>query len=152
MSGNSFPTGTQTVTFLWLVQGLGVSCPPTPTHPRPHFSFLTGTLIQKATALEATEECWPGLPSGVFQTPHCSLRPKYLPLEWVRVSPFFFFFFWQMRTMPTNILWAQIRHVKAIRALATERLPCEDGGHTERIRPQGHPPTARQLPSTMSGS
>ena len=59
----------------------------------PHFSFLTGTLIQKATALEATEECWPGLPSGVFQTPHCSLRPKYLPLEWVRVSPFFFFFF-----------------------------------------------------------
>ena len=68
------------------------SCPSTPTHPRPHFSFLTGTLIQKATALEATEECWPGLPSGVFQTPHCSLRPKYLPLEWVRVSPFFFFF------------------------------------------------------------
>ena len=41
---------------------------------------------------------------------------------------------------------------KAIRALATERLPCEDGGHTERIRPQGHPPAARQLPSTMSGS
>ena len=38
------------------------------------------------------------------------------------------FVFLQVRTMPTNILWAQIRHVKAIRAPATERLPCEDGG------------------------
>ena len=54
--------------------------------------------------------------------------------------------------MPTNIVWVQVRHIKAIRAPATERLPREDRGDTERIRPQGHPPPARQLPSSMSGT
>ena len=54
--------------------------------------------------------------------------------------------------MPTNIVWAQGRHIKAIRAPATERLPYEDRGDIERIRPQGHPPPARQLPFAMSGT
>jgi len=49
---------------------LGVSSPP------PHFSFLIETLCEQAGAVEATEELWPGLPSGVFQRPHCSLWPS----------------------------------------------------------------------------
>ena len=44
--------------------------------PPPHFCFLIGTLCQQATAVAATLELWRGLPSGVFQMPHCSLHPK----------------------------------------------------------------------------
>ena len=40
------------------------------------FSFLLKTLCKQASAVEATEELWPGLPSGVFQMPHCSMRPS----------------------------------------------------------------------------
>ena len=56
--------------FWWPIWGLGVSSLP------PHFSFLIGTLCEQASAVEATEELWPGLPSGVFQMPHCSKRPS----------------------------------------------------------------------------
>ena len=44
--------------------------------PPPHFSIHIGTLCELASAMEATEELWPGLPSGVFQSPHCSLCPS----------------------------------------------------------------------------
>ena len=39
------------------------------------FSFFTGTLCEQS-AVEMTEELWAGLPSGVFQRPHCSPCPS----------------------------------------------------------------------------
>ena len=71
MSGNSFQTCTQTTTFLVARTGT-LGSPPWP----PCFSFLIGTLWKQANAVEATEELRPGLPSGVFQRPHCSLHPS----------------------------------------------------------------------------
>ena len=41
----------------------------------PVFFLLTPSLI-RSVAMEAAEELWPGLPSGVFQKPHCSLGPS----------------------------------------------------------------------------
>ena len=41
--------------------------------PPPRFSFLT--LREQVSAMEATEELWPGLPSGVFQRPPGLLCP-----------------------------------------------------------------------------
>ena len=71
ISGNSFPTCARTTTFLVAHTGNLGSLP-----PPPRFSFLIGTLCHQASAVEATEELWPGLPSGVFQRPHCSLCPS----------------------------------------------------------------------------
>ena len=41
----------------------------------PLFFLLTPSAI-RSVAMEAAEELWPGLPSGVFQRPHCSLGPS----------------------------------------------------------------------------
>ena len=70
MSGNSFPTRAQTMTSLVAHTGNLGSLP-----PPPHFSFFIGTLCEQASVVEATETLWLGLPSGVFQRPHCSLSP-----------------------------------------------------------------------------
>ena len=38
--------------------------------------FLLTLSANRPAAVETTEELWPGLPSGVFQRPHCSLGPS----------------------------------------------------------------------------
>ena len=62
MSRNSFPTCAGTTHFCGLYGNLGF-------FPPSHFSCLIGTLCEQASAMEATEELWPGSPSGLFQRP-----------------------------------------------------------------------------------
>ena len=56
------------MTFLMARMGIRVSSLP------PHFSFLIGTLCKQASAVEATEELWPGYPLVCPKGPtaHCA--------------------------------------------------------------------------------
>ena len=44
--------------------------------------FLLTPSANRSVAVEAAEELWPGLPSGVFQRPHCSLGPSSCHPNW----------------------------------------------------------------------
>ena len=81
--------------------------------------------MNRQVTVEAAEELWPGLPSDVFQRPHCSICPSNChPKEWGSLL----FTTFQLRTRPINIVRAQVRHLKATRALVTGRRLWKDNG------------------------
>ena len=112
MFGNSFPTHAQTTLFWWPIQGFGVSsitC-----------SFSEEPSVSKQEPVAATEDLWPGLPSGVFQKPYSWLCPSsYHPNRWG--SHFLTSF--QMMTRPINIVQAWVRHLRDLRVPATWKFP-----------------------------
>ena len=69
MSGNSFPTRAQTMTFLVAHTGNLGSLP-----PPPHFSFLEGTFCEHASAVEQLRNSGQGYPLVCYKGPtaHCT--------------------------------------------------------------------------------
>ena len=74
MSGNSFPTGTQTMTFLWLVQGLGVSCPHHPPTPALTSPFSQGPSSKRQLLWRQLGNAGQGYPlvCSKRSTAHCA--------------------------------------------------------------------------------
>ena len=104
------------------------------------FFFLKPS-VNRQLSIEATEELWPGLLSGMFQSLHCLLwasrcHPSGQGLSFPLPPPPP-----KLRARPIKIVQTQLRHLKPIRAPAAWRLLWQDKGVIDHTRPS----LARQL-------
>ena len=98
------------------------------------FFFLKPS-VNRQVSMEAIEELWPGLLSGMFQSLHCPLwasscHPSGQGLSFPLPPPPP-----KLRPRPIKIMQTQLRHLKAMRAPAAWRLLWQDKGVIDHTRP-----------------
>ena len=116
----------------------GISSPTSSSHS-------LGPFANRWVAVETTKELWPEPHPRVFWRLHSSLGPSNCHPEWVRAP---LSSFW-LKSRSIDIVWARVRHFKAIKVPADWRLPWKEKGVREQTRLLEHLPPSRQLPCNV---